>query len=183
MVKIRLTRMGNRHRPYYRIVVSESTKARDSATIESIGTYNPVANPKAVTLKNDRALHWLLNGAQPTETVANILKKQGVLEEFFTQRPKAKAKYSFLDKRTAAMSQESVVSAAPAEKVKEEPVVEAAAPVVEAPTEEAPAETVAEAPAEEAHAAEAAADEAPAEAAPAEEAQAEAPAEEAAQPE
>ena len=166
--------MGQKHRPFYRIVVSKSTSPRDSASIEYIGTYNPVAKPTAVTLKNERALHWLMSGAQPTETVAYILKKQGVLDEFFAQRPKAKGKFSFLDKRTAAMSQESVIAAPVEEKkakkeeapvaVAEAPVeaaVEAApaaevaaeevvadAPVAEAPAEETPAVESTEAPAE-----------------------------------
>lgn len=150
--------MGQKHRPFYRIVVSKSTSPRDSASIEYIGTYNPVAKPTAVTLKSDRALHWLMNGAQPTETVAYILKKEGVLDEFFAQRPKAKGKFSFLDKRTAAMSQESVI-AAPAEEKKAkkeeapvavaEPVAEVAAEAAPEPVAEAPAEAPAKAPAEE----------------------------------
>jgi small subunit ribosomal protein S16 len=87
-------------------------------------------------------LHWLLNGAEPTETVAILLKREGVLDEFFAQRPKAKRKYSFLDKRTETMTVESAVSQA----AEAETATEAAAeePVVEAAAEEAPAEVVAE---------------------------------------
>lgn len=157
MVKIRLRRMGNRHRPFYRIVVARSTAARDGSFIEQIGTYNPVTQPKLIELKGDRALHWLLEGAQPTETVAVIMKKEGVLEQFFEQRPKAKANFKFLDKRTSAMSRKSAVTevapepkaeAAPAPQA-EAAVVEAVAePVVEAagtePVEEAVAEPVVE---------------------------------------
>lgn len=159
MVKIRLARMGNSHRPFYRIVVQKSTAGRNSSAIETIGTYNPLTNPKKVELQSDRAMHWLMNGAQPTETVAIILKREGVLEEFFTQRPNAKKKYGFLDKTTAAMSMESVIASPQAVKEAEAPAAEAKAE--EAPAEEAPVEeTKAEAPATE----EATAEEAPAEA-------------------
>lgn len=148
MVKIRLARMGNSHRPFYRIVVQKSAAGRNSSAIETLGTYNPLTNPKQIELKGDRALHWLLTGAQPTETVAVILKRQGVLDDFFAQRPNAKRKYSFLDKTTAAMTKESVLEApsdAPAEAPVESPVEEVVAeaapePVAEATTEETPAE-------------------------------------------
>ncbi|MBS1708066.1 MAG: 30S ribosomal protein S16 [Armatimonadetes bacterium] len=150
MVKIRLKRQGNKHRPFYRIVVAKADSGRDSAAIEFLGTYNPLTRPSTVTLKNDRALHWLMNGAQPTETVAIILDRAGVLADFFVQRPSAKANYKFLDKRTAAMSQQSVVSAtAVAEPVAAAPVAEAA-PAAEAVAEEPAA--VEEAPAAEAEA-------------------------------
>lgn len=114
--------MGNKHRPFYRIVVSKADSGRDGAAIEYIGSYNPLTKPSTVELKADRALHWLLTGAQPTETVAVLLKRQGVLDEFFSQRPNAQKKFKFLDKTTKAMSQQSVIdtpaapeAAAPAE--------------------------------------------------------------------
>ena len=149
MVKIRLRRMGTKARPFYRVVVAKSTAARGGAFVEIIGTYNPVKKPVQLELKNDRALHWLMEGAQPTETTAYLLKKTGVLDEYFAKRPNAKAHYKFLDKRTAAMSKKSVVetpvaAAAPAAAPvvaappAPEPVVEAAvesAPVVEAVAE------------------------------------------------
>jgi small subunit ribosomal protein S16 len=160
MVKIRLRRMGNKHRPFYRIVVARSTAARDGSFIEQLGTYNPLTQPKQLQLDGQRALHWLMEGAQPTETVAILMKKQGVLDEFFQQRPKAKGSYKFLDKRTAAMSRPSAVTtvpaAAPAEDKLEEKAEAQAEAAVEAPAEEAPAAepAQAEAPAEEAPAAE-----------------------------
>ncbi len=123
MVKIRLKRLGNKHRPFYRIVVMKSDSGRDSAAIEILGNYNPLTNPKTVNLKKELALKWLLEGAQPTETAAYLLKREGVLDEFFALRPSAKAKFKFLDKRTATMSQQSVV--------------ETAAPAAEAPAAEA----------------------------------------------
>ncbi len=155
MVKIRLARMGNSHRPFYRIVVQKSTAGRNSSAIETIGTYNPVSQPKEINVKADRAIHWLLEGAQPTETVAVILKKQGILEDFFAQRPNAKKKFGFLDRTTAAMTMESVIEAPAA--------VEA--PVAEPVAEAAPADVVAEeVVAEEVPAEEPAAEAAPAEA-------------------
>jgi small subunit ribosomal protein S16 len=145
VVKIRLKRMGNTHRPFYRIVVAKSTSARDSAAIEYLGTYDPLTKPSTVILKNDRALHWLLEGAQPTETAAILLKRQGVLDEFFAQRPTAKKKYGFLDKRTQAMTKQSAVSqveAAPVAVAEPAPAAEEA--VVEAPVEETKAEEASE---------------------------------------
>ncbi len=123
MVKIRLKRQGNKHRPFYRIIVAEGLSPRDGRFIEIIGTYNPVqkdpvTGKSIVTLDKAKALAWLLQGATPTETVAYLLKREGVLEEFLAQRPKAAAKYKFLDKRTSVMSQASVVSA-PAEEAAE----------------------------------------------------------------
>jgi small subunit ribosomal protein S16 len=152
MVKIRLRRMGNKHRPFYRIVVTKSTAGRDGSFIEVLGTYNPLTKPSTVALDGDRSLHWLMSGAQPTETVAYLLKREGVLETFFGQRPKARADYKFLDKRTAAMSRKTVVDQTPAATVVEEPLAETAAdePVAEAVAEEPAAEAaVEEAPAEE----------------------------------
>lgn len=176
MVKIRLRRSGNKHRPFYRVVVTKSTAGRGGAFIEVIGTYNPVAQPKQVNIKEDRALHWLMVGAQPTETLAVLLDRAGILGKYFEQRPAAKKNYGFLDKRTAAMSKKSAVEPIAAAAPIAEPVVETApTPVAEeAPVQEAaPAETpLAEAAPEEAVAevaAEESADEAPVEAAAAEE--------------
>ena len=168
MVKIRLRRMGNKHRPFYRIVVTKSTAGRDGSFIEVLGTYNPLTKPSTVSLDGDRSLHWLMSGAQPTETVAYLLKREGVLDTFFGQRPKAKSDYKFLDKRTAAMSRKTAVDQTPAAAV-----VEEAAPVVEEPKAEAPVEApveaVAEEPVAEAPAEEPAAEEPAAEALAAEE--------------
>ena len=134
--------MGNKHRPFYRIVVAKSTAGRGGSFIEVLGTYNPLTKPSTVQLDNDKSLEWLRNGAQPTETVAYLLKREGVLEKFFSERPNAKNSYKFLDKRTAAMSQASVVEAPvavaePAPAPAPEPVaaVEEVAPVAEAAPE------------------------------------------------
>ena len=79
MVKIRLRRMGAKKAPFYRIVVADSRYPRDGCFIEEIGTYNPVANPAELKVDVDRAQAWIKNGAQPTETVRNLLKKANAL--------------------------------------------------------------------------------------------------------
>ncbi|MBP3292082.1 MAG: 30S ribosomal protein S16 [Clostridia bacterium] len=79
MVKIRLTRMGAKKAPFYRIVAVDSRKARDGEYIEQIGYYNPVAQPKVVVIDSDVAKKWLANGAQPTETVRDLFKANGIL--------------------------------------------------------------------------------------------------------
>ena len=78
MVKIRLRRMGAKKNPFYRIVVADSRYPRDGRFIEEIGTYNPVANPAEIKVDIDRAQAWIKTGAQPTDTVKDILKKAGV---------------------------------------------------------------------------------------------------------
>ena len=82
MVKIRLKRMGTTKRPFYRVVVADSKSPRDGRAIEEIGTYNPVANPAEVKIDKDLAIKWLKNGAEPTDTVRNLLSKTGILKEY-----------------------------------------------------------------------------------------------------
>lgn len=82
MVKIRLKRMGANKKPFYRIVVADSRAPRDGRFIEEIGYYNPVSNPKMVKINEEKAVKWLNIGAQPTETVKNLFKANGVLEAF-----------------------------------------------------------------------------------------------------
>lgn len=107
MVKIRLRRIGAKGRPFYRIVVAESNAGRNGAFVETIGTYDPVAQPKRLEVNEERALHWLMEGAQPTETTAYILNRIGVLPRFLEARPSQKKNYTFLDKRTAPISTEA----------------------------------------------------------------------------
>lgn len=76
-VKIRLARHGAKKRPFYRIVVAPSENRRDGRFLEIVGTYNPLPDPAQVTLKSDRIQHWLGEGAIPTHTVKNLLKKEG----------------------------------------------------------------------------------------------------------
>ena len=79
MVKIRLRRMGAKKNPYYRIVVADARYPRDGRAIDEIGTYNPMAEPSVVTIDADKAATWLKNGAQPTDTVKALFKKNGIL--------------------------------------------------------------------------------------------------------
>ncbi|MBO8176503.1 30S ribosomal protein S16 [Aeribacillus pallidus] len=81
-VKIRLKRMGAKKSPFYRIVVADSRSPRDGRFIETIGTYNPVAQPAEVKIDEELALKWLQNGAKPSDTVRNLFSKQGILEKF-----------------------------------------------------------------------------------------------------
>lgn len=79
-VKIRLSRQGVKKKPFYRLVVADSRARRDGRFIESVGTYDPLRNPPAVTMNEDRVVHWLRRGAQPTDTVRRILTRKCVLQ-------------------------------------------------------------------------------------------------------
>ncbi|TWI73277.1 SSU ribosomal protein S16P [Desulfobotulus alkaliphilus] len=79
-VKIRLTRMGTKKKPFYRIVVADSEARRDGRFIEIVGTYNPLRNPAEISVKDERVRYWLGEGAIPSDTVRSILKKSGVTD-------------------------------------------------------------------------------------------------------
>lgn len=79
-VKIRLRRMGAKKNPFYRIVVADSRYPRDGRFIEEIGTYDPLKTPADVKIDADKAKQWIASGAQPTDTVKDILKKSGVID-------------------------------------------------------------------------------------------------------
>ena len=81
-VKIRLRRMGAKRRPFYRIVVADSRYPRDGRFIEEIGYYNPIVEPAEIKVDKESAMKWLKNGATPTDTVRDILSKQGLMKEF-----------------------------------------------------------------------------------------------------
>lgn len=81
-VKIRLTRMGQKKKPYYRIVVADSRSPRDGRIIETIGSYNPVSEPKEFKIEEEKAIKWMMTGAKPTDTVNKLFKNNGVLEKF-----------------------------------------------------------------------------------------------------
>ncbi len=80
-VKMRLTRLGDKKSPTYRIVVVDSRKARDGEYIDKIGHYNPTTNPAEIIIDNDKAKDWLSKGVQPTETVRALLLNAGVIEK------------------------------------------------------------------------------------------------------
>ena len=75
MVKIRLARHGAKKRPFYRIVAADSRSPRDGRFLERLGSYDPTREPALIEIKQDRLAEWLKNGAQPTETVAQLIKK------------------------------------------------------------------------------------------------------------
>jgi small subunit ribosomal protein S16 len=74
MLMIRLARFGSKKKPTYRVVVIEKERARDGRAVEVVGHYNPVAQPQIISLKHDRIEHWMKSGAQPSDTVARLLK-------------------------------------------------------------------------------------------------------------
>ena len=80
MVKIRLKRMGAHKKPFYRVVVADARSPRDGRFIEELGFYDPMKDPKVVEIDAEKAKKWLANGAQPTDTVKALLKKQGIIE-------------------------------------------------------------------------------------------------------
>lgn len=81
-VKLRLKRMGAKKAPFYRIVAADSRFPRDGRDIEVVGTYNPTKEPAVVNLDEEKALKWLRQGAQPSDTVRNILSEKGVMKKF-----------------------------------------------------------------------------------------------------
>lgn len=92
MVKIRLTRVGRRNAPYYRLVVADERRSRDGRFIEIIGRYQPLnkAVEEQISCKDERALYWLHRGAQPTDTVRALLRKRGVLKRFHEEKVAAR---------------------------------------------------------------------------------------------
>ena len=91
MVKIRLRRVGAKKQPSYRVVVADSRAPRDGAFISIIGHYNPLTDPETVVIDEEKALTWLRQGAQPTETVARLLAKVGIIEEPKARKEKIEA--------------------------------------------------------------------------------------------
>jgi len=156
-VKLRLMRMGKKKQPTYRVVAADARSPRNGRFIEIVGTYQPRQDPSVIEIDNDKAVHWLKNGAQPTERVAKLLKISGAWEQFTGVAPEIPAVPELTPNK-------GYTPPSPAKPKAEAP------PVEEAPAEEAAAEAVAEdAPAEDAPAEEAPAEEAAAEEAPAEE--------------
>jgi len=81
-VKIRLKRVGKKKAPSYRVVIADARAPRDGRIIENIGWYNPLVEPSAIKIDEEKALYWLKVGAQPTESVTLLLKRTGVMERF-----------------------------------------------------------------------------------------------------
>lgn len=85
-VKIRLTRMGRKKAPFYRVVVADSRSPRDGRTIAQIGTYNPLTTPAEININEEEALDWLNKGAIATDTVKNLFSKAGIMEKFHNSK-------------------------------------------------------------------------------------------------
>ena len=164
-VRIRLKRLGAKKRPFYRVVVADQRSPRDGRFIENIGRYQPLDDPSLIEIDEERALHWLRVGAQPSSQVRNLMVKIGIWDRFVEERPAAadqvrtrteKPGTGRLSKKAAAKA--AAEAEAPPPPIEEAAPVEAAAPVddaapviEEAPAAEAatPVEDVVEAPEEE----------------------------------
>ena len=82
MLRIRLRRVGAKKKPSYRLVVADIRAPRDGAFVDIVGYYNPLTDPETIVIKEEKALHWLKQGAKPTDTTARLLGKAGILEKF-----------------------------------------------------------------------------------------------------
>ena len=138
MIRIRLARVGKKGRPSYRIVVADINAPRDGSYLEWIGNYDPMHNPPAVTLKTERAAHWLSMGAIPSDAVARIMDANGLMERTPTQKTATKKSGEEESSAPAAVAAPAPESAA--DEASEEGAAPVEAPVEEAPVEEAPAE-------------------------------------------
>jgi len=85
-VKIRMKRMGSKRNPFYRLVVADSRSPRDGRIIEQVGTYNPVSKPAEVKLDEELVMKWLRDGAKPSDTVKNLLSKEGIIKKFHDEK-------------------------------------------------------------------------------------------------
>lgn len=92
MVRIRLTRTGKRKQPSYRVVVADQRVKRDGGFVEILGDYNPLTEPSTIRIDEDRALHWLTVGAQPSDSAMALLKRKGIWQKFKATRSAAKSK-------------------------------------------------------------------------------------------
>ena len=129
MIRIRLARVGKKGRPSYRIVVADVTAPRDGSYLEWIGNYDPMADPPAVTLKNERASHWLSMGAVPSDAVARLMDQNGLMERSHT--------FKTATKKSAEEESNNTAPAAVATPPADEPPTEEASAEEEAPTEDA----------------------------------------------
>ena len=132
MLRIRLRRVGRKKQPSYRVVIAESTAPRDGKFVEVIGFYNPRTEPETFQLQEDRALHWLSVGAQPSEAVVRLFRTHGTAERF--ERLKAGESVDVLveEAEAAAEIQEATAEVPPASEAEPESVE---APETPEPTE------------------------------------------------
>ena len=85
-VKIRMKRMGSKRNPFYRLVVADSRAPRDGRIIEQVGTYNPISTPAEVKIDEELVMKWLKDGAKPSDTVKNLLSKEGIMKKFHDEK-------------------------------------------------------------------------------------------------
>ena len=139
MIRIRLARVGKKGRPSYRIVVADVAAPRDGSYLEWIGNYDPMADPPAVTLKNERASHWLSMGAVPSDAVARIMDQNGLMERSHTFKTAAKKS---AEEESGGGASPAAVAAPPAAEApaEEESIVEESGAEDEGPAEQEAAE-------------------------------------------
>lgn len=120
MVKIRLRRTGAKKKPTYRVVVADTRSPRDGRFIEIIGHYNPRTEPVTVKIHEDRALHWLSVGAQPTEVVQKLLKDLGTLDRFVRLKQGADLEELLAEAEATQASNRQAAKATAEKQIKEE---------------------------------------------------------------
>lgn len=135
--RIRLRRMGSNKRPFFRVVVADQRSPRDGRFIENIGKYHPLEDPSVIEIDQDRALHWLRVGAQPSNQVRILMQRVGIWDEFVRERPSAAgapARERVQKDRLSKKAKQKAEAAArePMEAPTPEPVVAEAAPDMEA---------------------------------------------------
>jgi small subunit ribosomal protein S16 len=135
--RIRLRRMGSSKRPFYRVVVADQRAPRDGRFIEIIGKYHPLSDPSLIEIDEERALHWLRVGAQPSNQVRNLMSKIGIWDRFVAERPSAATAPKPSRPEKAKVSKKAAAKQAESTKAAAEP------PPAPAPTEEAPEPEVA----------------------------------------
>ena len=142
--RIRLRRMGSKGRPFYRVVVADQRSPRDGRFIENIGKYHPLSDPSLIEIDEERALHWLRVGAQPSSQVLNLFRKTGIWDAFAKERP------SVLKQRHLKAPERGDKAEKPklSKKAQTKAAEGAKAAVAPAPVEEPEAATPAEEPAE-----------------------------------
>jgi small subunit ribosomal protein S16 len=128
--RIRLRRMGSNKRPFFRVVVADQRSPRDGRFIENIGKYHPLDDPSVIDIDQERALHWLRVGAQPSNQVRNLMRKVGIWDEFVKERPSA---------ATVVTEREQTERVSKKAKQKAEAAAAAPAEQAAAPAEPAPA--------------------------------------------
>lgn len=144
MLVLRLTRVGKKNSPAYRVVVADKRKAVKRKFIEIIGHYNPTTTPKTVVINKERALYWIGTGAQPSDTVNNLMCDLGVLpmsqkiKKVYARKPKKDEGKEESAPVTAEKAEETTEEAAPAEEIVAEETAEEATPEAET-APEAPA--------------------------------------------